>query len=87
MDTIRFKAVVDADRVIRLPADASIPSGPVEVTVTFKTTAPSKRGTGNIAERLAAFAEEHGKESDLPADFAENHDHYIHGLPKGIDPP
>jgi hypothetical protein len=87
MDTIRFTAVVDADRVIRLPADAAVPSGPVEVTVTLKTMVAPKRTTGNIAERLAAFAEEHGKDADLPADFAENHDHYIHGLPKGIDRP
>jgi hypothetical protein len=26
-----------------------------------------------------------GKCEGLPSDFAENHDHYIHGTPKGID--
>jgi hypothetical protein len=32
-----------------------------------------------IAER---FANVIGKAKDLPEDFAENHDHYIHGTPK-----
>ena len=26
-----------------------------------------------------------GSASELPADIAENHDHYVHGAPKGID--
>jgi hypothetical protein len=26
-----------------------------------------------------------GKAVGLPSDMAENHDHYIHGAPKGID--
>jgi hypothetical protein len=26
-----------------------------------------------------------GSGTELPADIAENHDHYIHGAPKGID--
>jgi hypothetical protein len=34
--------------------------------------------------RLARAAEELGI-LDLPADLAENHDHYAHGAPKGID--
>jgi hypothetical protein len=39
---------------------------------------------GSVSQRLARIAKEldlHG----LPTDFAENHDYYIHGLPKGID--
>ena len=32
-----------------------------------------------IAERFANFI---GKAEGLPEDFAENHDHYIHGAPK-----
>jgi hypothetical protein len=32
-----------------------------------------------------ALRELDGKATGLPPDFAENHDHYIHGAPKGID--
>lgn len=31
------------------------------------------------------FADLAGSAQGLPADMAENHDHYIHGTPKGID--
>jgi hypothetical protein len=38
---------------------------------------PKRRPT--LAER---FKDVIGSVSDLPADMAENHDHYIHGTPK-----
>ncbi len=31
------------------------------------------------------FADVIGTVSELPADMAENHDHYLHGAPKYID--
>jgi hypothetical protein len=37
------------------------------------------RQAPTIAER---FADVLGKAEGLPEDFAENHDHYIHGAPK-----
>jgi hypothetical protein len=39
-----------------------------------------------IAKNLAQFASQH-KAQDLPSDLATNHDHYVHGAPKGIDQP
>ncbi len=33
----------------------------------------------DLSRRLVAIA---GTAKDLPSDFAEQHDHYIHGLPK-----
>lgn len=32
-----------------------------------------------VGKRLMKFA---GRAKDLPPDIAENHDHYLHGLPK-----
>ena len=46
-----------------------------EVVVQPAATAP--RNT--LAER---FADVIGAVTDLPADMAKNHDHYIHGTPK-----
>ena len=41
-------------------------------------------GVPEIAGNLASFA--HSQNVDaLPPDFAMNHDHYLHGAPKGID--
>lgn len=34
---------------------------------------------GKLSEMLLGFA---GQAKDLPPDIAENHDHYLHGLPK-----
>jgi hypothetical protein len=39
----------------------------------------SSEGRTTLAER---FQDVIGCISDLPADMAENHDHYIHGTPK-----
>ena len=33
----------------------------------------------SLAERLSSVI---GKATGLPSDFAQNHDHYLHGLPK-----
>ena len=39
-----------------------------------------------IAKDLAEFASRHNVPG-LPPDLALNHDHYLHGAPKGIDQP
>jgi hypothetical protein len=84
MPTYQFTAEVGPDRTIRVPAE--VPIGPGEVTVTVKLSAvePAARPAENIAQRLSRAARELGI-TDLPADLAENHDHYAHGAPKGID--
>jgi hypothetical protein len=84
MDPVRFTAVLGPDRTIRLPEGVVVEPGPIEVTL--KTPAAENGRTENIAQRLANAARELGI-TDLPADLAENHDHYAHGAPKGIDRP
>jgi hypothetical protein len=60
--------------VIVLPANVTLPEG-TEVEVT--AVQPVDQST--IGKRLLKFS---GIVTDLPADFAEQHDHYIHGTPK-----
>lgn len=56
---------------IVLPPEAKLPEGtPVKVE-------PAELPT--LAETLADFI---GIVDDMPADWAEQHDHYIHGTPK-----
>ena len=87
MNAIRFHAVIGQEPVIRLPEGVHIAPGAVEVIVlSMPTPAVAENGepTKHIFERLADFAKQCDT-SDLPSDLAENHDHYLHGLPKGID--
>ena len=48
----------------------------VEVLVTEKPAAEQPRSLREVLLKSA------GCLSDLPADFADQHDHYIHGTPK-----
>jgi hypothetical protein len=41
-------------------------------------------GEGRVPSMLESLAEFAGCIDDLPEDFAENHDHYIHGTPKRV---
>lgn len=69
-------AVVE-NGTIKLPVE--VPDGTrVEITLPeeFSTGSPDK---GYFARRYAKYV---GMADDLPADFARNHDHYIHGAPK-----
>ena len=60
--------------VIVLVGDPQLAEGTeVEVEPVAAGEAPT------IAERFANIV---GKAKGLPEDFAENHDHYIHGAPK-----
>jgi hypothetical protein len=85
MDTVSFRARLGEDGVIRVPAGVNAPAGPVKVTVTAMTEEEVAAATRELVQRLAKFAEEHHVPGSLPTDLAENHDHYLHGLPKGID--
>ena len=52
-----------------LPPEANLPEG----------TAVKVEPIETLAERLKDFI---GVIDDMPADWAEQHDHYIHGTPK-----
>lgn len=56
---------------IRLPPGLHLPEGSeVQLTV------PDSVATASFAERYAAYI---GAANDLPADLAQNLDHYVHG--------
>ena len=87
MNAVRFHVVVGEDQVLALPQGVKLLPGPAEVIVlqagksSNEVTVPAGE---TLSQRLARKAKEldlHG----LPADLAQNHDHYLHGLPKGID--
>ncbi len=52
---------------------------PVLVDAMSDRSAPNARDIPTLYERLKDFI---GIADDLPADLAENHDHYLHGRPK-----
>jgi hypothetical protein len=60
-----------ANGIINLPPEMKLPDGTeVQLTVPDPTAKPS------FAERYASYV---GVAEDLPADLAENLDHYLHG--------
>ena len=66
------------NHTITLPADVEIPDG-AEVQVTL----PEKESAATLYDSLKDFI---GAAQGLPADFAAEHDHYIHGTPKRAGP-
>jgi hypothetical protein len=60
--------------VVILDEEASLPDG---TQVRVEPVEVQKPKT--LAEK---FQDVIGKAKDMPADFAERHDHYIHGAPK-----
>jgi hypothetical protein len=67
--------------VVVLDAPFNLPEGAcVEVILT-----PATEGEEDVSQHPTLYEslrEFIGKADDLPPDFAENHDHYIHGTPK-----
>jgi hypothetical protein len=66
---------------IVLEGAAALPEG-AEVEVTLRNPRPaegSPDATPTLYEQLESVV---GKAKDLPADLAENHDHYLSGRPK-----
>lgn len=59
---------------IRLPPGIHLPDG-AEVQLTV----PDAPANGSFADRYAAYI---GVATDLPADLAQNLDHYVHGQRK-----
>jgi hypothetical protein len=86
MPIYQFNAEVSPDRTIRVPPEVPVGPGPVTITLNSLAAELPAHKSENIAQRLARAARELGI-TDLPADLAENHDHYAHGGPKGIDRP
>jgi len=60
-------------------APVSLPDG-TRVTVTPQE--PKEAAVEKVPTIFERYKDIIGIASDLPADFAENHDHYIHGTPK-----
>ena len=94
MTTVHFQGRIDENGVIHVPGGVNLPPGPVEVilkpviqspTPGDKSPAVEERSEGkNLFQQLAELAQ--GEDwSDAPTDLAENHDHYAHGAPKGVD--
>lgn len=63
---------------IVLDQPAPVPDGTRVQLTLVEESAPGPEGKATLAF-LLKYA---GCMSDLPADFAEQHDHYIHGTPK-----
>jgi hypothetical protein len=65
---------------IVLDGDEKLPEGArVEVALKDPEASAPERGKPTLSERLLKRA---GTVPGLPADMAEQHDHYIHGTPK-----
>jgi hypothetical protein len=62
-----------------LPPEAKLADGTQVRVEPLEGASPSEP----VGKKLLALA---GILEDLPADFAENHDHYIHGTPKRQTP-
>jgi hypothetical protein len=88
--SIHFKTEIVQEQSIPLPEGVTVPLGPAEVIVIPQAPASPEAPAEDvprvpqIAIDLARFAEENGP-TNLPPDYAINHDHYLHGAPKWID--
>jgi len=90
MSELRFHTTVGEDRIIHLPKDSGVVPGEVDVIIIqpkkqameAESKAPSDKWL--LVEDLSEAATQLSV-CDLPSDLAENHDHYAHGTPKGID--
>lgn len=67
--------VVILDRPVSLPDGSEVEVRPVD-------SGPPPRPSGPIPSLYERYKDFIGIADGLPADLAENHDHYIHGAPK-----
>jgi hypothetical protein len=65
--------------VIILPPEAHLDEGTKVKVEILENSASNERADKPVLSKLQALA---GTLKDLPADFARNHDHYLHGTPK-----
>jgi hypothetical protein len=84
MATITFQAQVDREQIIRPPTGVTLPEGALEVTVRPMPAPPAQDDllAPTRAWLLELAAEAERAAPDLPADLAEQHDHYAHGKPR-----
>ena len=76
-----FEGHVENGQIV-LHHPAPLPEGVkvrVELLPTDAATTPGAAELPTLYERYRSVI---GKAAGLPSDFAENHDHYIHGAPK-----
>jgi hypothetical protein len=90
MDAIRFHTTIGSDGVIRPPSDVQLAPGEVDVVVVPSEVTRQTGGSVQPATAKDLFADllkmaEGVDWSGVPTDLAENHDHYAHGAPQGID--
>lgn len=74
-----FIGTVAENGTVTLPPEVKLPAG---TQVRVEPVDP-KEDTRPIGQKLLALA---GVVKDWPQDFAENHDHYVHGTPKRTRP-
>jgi hypothetical protein len=78
MSTI-LRGHVEAGRIV-VDDEASLPEGAeVRIELVIEAESNSSNSEKTLYDRFKQFA---GIAKNLPSDFAENHDHYIHGRPK-----
>jgi hypothetical protein len=66
--------------VVLLDDAVSLPDGtPVQVLVSSPTVATNHASVPTLFEQMKSVI---GRAQGLPSDLAENHDHYLHWLPK-----
>ncbi|MHB1035853.1 MAG: hypothetical protein ACYC35_18715 [Pirellulales bacterium] len=66
--------------VVILDDPVQLPEGTeVEVDLPIRSTGEPLEGAPTLYDRLKPVI---GMAEGLPADLAENHDHYLHGTPK-----
>jgi hypothetical protein len=89
--TVSFQTVIGPDGIIHLPPNIPRPEGNVEVIVTERadslppeSPSPAESPKRHMFQDLLDVAATIDW-SQVPSDLARNHDHYLHGLPKGID--
>ena len=67
---------------IVLDHETPLPEGRKVRVEVLESEGPRSSSGGELPTLYERYKEIIGKAKDLPSDFAENHDHYIHGTPK-----
>ena len=68
--------------VVKLEPGANLPEGTVVEVLAPSEVAPGKGSTDHSGEPPLSKYARLAVSADLPPDFADQHDHYIHGTPK-----
>ena len=83
MESVEFTTVIGDDGVIRAPSGTILPQGAVQVVVRSHERSPGERNDDPTFGWLLPMARAaEASSTRLPADLAQQHDHYAHGKPK-----